>query len=286
MTSRSTPPRQIVFEPSLCSVSDTPPTVLTIAGSDSGGGAGIQADIKTFAALQTVGTSAVTALTAQNTVGVSAVHVAPPELVERQIRVVLDDLAPRSVKTGMLATSEIIELVAAFAQEGLLPNLVVDPVMIATSGDRLLTEKAERFYAEQLFPHAAVITPNAVEAGHLCGRTLRSIGDLHTAAKQLGSSGADYVVIKGGHIDGSQSVDVVWDGVESLELISPRFDTVNTHGTGCSFAAAIAAELAKGSPTLDAILTAKRYIGDAIYGAKDWKVGQGHGPVDHSIQIR
>lgn len=270
-----------MIEPSTIASVATPPVVLTIAGSDSGGGAGIQADLKTFGALRTIGTSAITAVTAQNTVGVSASHVLPLEIIEMQIRAVLEDLEPKSVKTGMLATAGIVDVVYGFAENGSLPNLVVDPVMVATSGDTLLTGPDPQTHFQRLFRYAEVITPNAIEAGILCERQLHTITDLHDAAKQLGERGAKTVVVKGGHIAGPQSTDVVWDGEQSVELASPRLDTVNTHGTGCSFAAAIAAELAKGSPTIDAVISAKRYITDAVAGAQSWKIGKGHGPVDH-----
>ena len=259
----------------------TPAVVLTIAGSDSGGGAGLQADLKTFAALGTHGTTAITAVTAQNTVSVAKIEVLPVEIIEQQIRMVIDDLAPKAFKTGMLASTDVVNLVADLAEEGLLPNLVVDPVMVATSGDRLVPESTEKAYLERLFSHAEVITPNAVEAGVFCGRKLVTVEDLHLAAEELRQSGASVVVVKGGHIDGDESVDVIWDGSTRLEISAPRVETSNTHGTGCSFAAAVAAELAKGTSTLGAIERAKRFVACGIVGAQNWQVGQGHGPIDH-----
>ncbi|TML19418.1 MAG: bifunctional hydroxymethylpyrimidine kinase/phosphomethylpyrimidine kinase [Actinobacteria bacterium] len=233
----------------------TPACVLTIAGSDSGGGAGIQADLATFAAFGVHGTSALTALTAQNTIGVQGVHVVPPAFVDLQLRSVLDDFTVGAAKTGMLATAEIISIVARRAAGNELPNLVVDPVMIATSGHRLLDADAERAYLDALFPHAVVVTPNA--------------------------RGPRYVVIKGGHLDGNESVDVVFDGTDIEFLHAPRVASVNTHGTGCTFSAAITARLALGDPPDRAISVAKRYITSAIEAASGWRLGHGHGPVDH-----
>jgi hydroxymethylpyrimidine/phosphomethylpyrimidine kinase len=259
----------------------TPPVALTIAGSDSGGGAGIQADLKTFAALGVFGTSALTALTAQNTVGVRGVHDVPVEFVDAQIDAVLDDLDVRAVKTGMLATAPIIEAVAAQASRGRLPNLVVDPVMVAASGDRLLDPSAEDAYGQHLFPHARVITPNVLEASVLVGRELRSVDDLADAARKLGKTGSEIVVVKGGHLDGADAVDVVWIGDELHELGAPRFDTPNLHGTGCTFASAIAAHLARGDEPLAAIKRAKRYVTTVLASGAEWRLGAGHGPVDH-----
>jgi hydroxymethylpyrimidine/phosphomethylpyrimidine kinase len=258
----------------------TPPVALTIAGSDSGGGAGIQADLKAFAANGVFGTSAITAITAQNTVGVRAVHVPPWEFVEAQIDAVLADLPVAAVKTGMLATAEIIALVARRAGAGDLPRLVVDPVMVASSGDRLLAEEAEMAYLQRLFPHALVVTPNLREASLLVGRELTTIDDMAKAAAQLSETGARYVLVKGGHLVGD-AVDVLFDGVDIHILTSPRIDTVNVHGTGCTTAAAIAAFLARGSTVIDAVRAAKAFTTAAIEGAAGWRLGAGHGPIDH-----
>jgi len=259
----------------------TPACGLTIAGSDSGGGAGIQADLATFAAFGVHGTSAVTALTAQNTIGVQGVHVVPPAFVDLQLRSVLDDFTVGAAKTGMLATAEIISIVARRAAADELPNLVVDPVMIATSGHRLLDPDAERAYLDALFPHAVVVTPNVFEAELLVGRTLAGIDELAEAARQLYARGPRYVVIKGGHLSGNESVDVVFDGTDIEFLHAPRVASVNTHGTGCTFSAAITARLALGDPPDRAISVAKRYITSAIEAAAGWRLGHGHGPVDH-----
>jgi hydroxymethylpyrimidine/phosphomethylpyrimidine kinase len=258
----------------------TPPVALTIAGSDSGGGAGIQADLKTFAALGTFGTTAVTALTAQNTVGVSAVHVVPVDIVEAQVRAVLDDFDVATVKTGMLATAETIALVGRLARDGQLPNLVVDPVMVAASGDRLLDPDAERRYLDELFPNAAVVTPNMAEASVLVGRPVRTLEDLRAAARLLGRTGARAVIVKGGHLEG-EAVDVLWDGDDLVELRAERIDTPNVHGTGCTFASALAAHLARGADLRSAAQQAKRYLTAALRGGSHWKLGAGHGPVDH-----
>jgi hydroxymethylpyrimidine/phosphomethylpyrimidine kinase len=258
----------------------TPPVALTIAGSDSGGGAGIQADLKTFAANGVFGTTAVTALTAQNTVGVTGVHVPPWEFVDAQITAVLTDLPVAAVKTGMLATVEMVELVARRAEAGELPLLVVDPVMVASSGDRLLDEEAETAYLERLFPHALVVTPNLREASLLVGRQLSDVADMAKAAAQLAMTGARYVLVKGGHLAGD-AIDVLFDGDQVHQLSSPRIDTVNVHGTGCTTAAAITAFLARGETVVEAVKAAKLYTRSAIEGAAGWRLGAGHGPVDH-----
>lgn len=260
----------------------TPPVVLTIAGSDSGGGAGVQADLKTFAALGAFGTSAVTALTAQNTVGVHAVHVAPAAIVDAQITAVLSDFDVAAVKTGMLATAEAVALVGRRARAGELPNLVVDPVMVAASGDRLLDREAERTYLEELLPHAAVVTPNMAEAGVLLGRKVLTLEDLRSAARDLVAAGARAVIVKGGHLDGD-AVDVLWDGGELVELRAERVPTANVHGTGCTFASAIAVHLAQGAPLRSAAEQAKRYLTAALRGGSEWKLGAGHGPVNHGV---
>ena len=259
----------------------TPPTALTIAGSDSGGGAGVQADLKTFAALGVHGTSAITALTAQNSVGVFGVHVAPASFVDQQIAVVLADFDVGAVKTGMLATAEIVSVVAARAAKGELVNLVVDPVMVATSGDHLLEPGATNAYVCELFPHATVITPNLAEASLLVGRPVSTLDEQIDAARRLFDYGPKWVVVTGGDTDGNEVVDVVFDGTTIRLLRSTRIPTINTHGTGCTFSAAIAARLAAGDPCPDAIDVAKRYITAALHGAADWRLGRGHGPVDH-----
>jgi len=264
----------------------TPPVALTIAGSDSGGGAGVQADLKTFAAWGVFGASALTALTAQSTVGVHGVHPVPPAFVVAQVEAVLGDLDVRAVKTGMLGTAGVVEAVAGLAAAGRLPQLVVDPVMVASSGDRLLEEPAERAYVDLLLPHTTVLTPNLLEAQALLGGTISTLVEQREAARALGLLGPRAVVVKGGHpVDGarSEAVDVVWDGVALLELRAPRLDTPHTHGTGCTFAAAVTAGLASGRPVVLVVQQAKAYVALAIAAGAGWRLGAGHGPLDHLL---
>ena len=262
----------------------TPPAALTIAGSDSGGGAGIQADLKTFAALGVFGTCAVTALTAQNTRGVTGVLPVPPEFVVAQVEAVLDDLPVRAVKTGMLATSGVVRAVAGLAAAGRLPHLVVDPVMVASTGARLLDADAERTYVDVLLPHARVLTPNLLEAQVLLGGSIETLGEQKDAARALGALGPHAVVVKGGHgvADAAgEAVDVVWDGSSISELRAARVDTVNDHGTGCTFASAITGSLARGATLDEALRTAKSFVAAAVRGGARWRLGAGHGPLDH-----
>ncbi len=266
----------------------TPAVALTIAGSDSGGGAGLQADLKTFAALGVFGTCAVTAVTAQNTLGVGGVHPVPAAFVLAQVEAVLADLDVRAVKTGMLGAGEVVAAVAGLAAEGRLPQLVVDPVMVASSGDRLLEQAAERAYVELLLPHAAVLTPNLLEAQVLLGASIATLAEQREAARALGALGPRVVVVKGGHPTAdadaaADAVDVVWDGRELRELRAPRVDTRNNHGTGCTFAAATAAALARGASVDDALDRAKAYVGRALAGGATWRLGGGHGPLDHLL---
>jgi hydroxymethylpyrimidine/phosphomethylpyrimidine kinase len=259
----------------------TPPVALTIAGSDSGGGAGIQADLRAFAAFGVFGTSVLTATTAQSTVGVTDVHVLPPGHVDAQLDAVLDDLPVAAVKTGMLATAELVELVGERARAGQLPRLVVDPVLVSATGHRLLEPDAVEVYLRRLLPHALVVTPNLVEAGVLVGRELTDDRDVVDAATELAATGAEVVVVKGGHRSGARAVDVVVSGGEVHELDAPRVATDNVHGTGCTLAAAVAARLALGEPPLAAVAEAKRYVTRAIEGAAAWRLGRGPGPLDH-----
>lgn len=262
----------------------TPSVALTIAGSDSSGGAGIQADLKTFAALGVYGTCAVTALTAQNTCGVDGIHVVPADFVVAQIEAVLADLAVAAVKTGMLATPAIVSAVADLAAAGRLPNLVVDPVMVASSGDRLLEPEAEALYVEALLPHASLLTPNLREAEVLLGTSIHTLAEQREAARALGGLGPAIVVVKGGHQVSDRSdeaVDVVWDGTSTYDLCAPRVDTVNNHGTGCTFASAATAALAGGADMSEALQQAKAYVCLALTGGASWRLGHGHGPLDH-----
>ncbi len=256
----------------------TRPIALTIAGSDSGGGAGIQADLKTFHQFGVFGTSVVTAITAQNTVGVHAIHPVPLDHVRAQIDAVITDLRPAAFKTGMLATAELVQLVADAIESHSLDAYVLDPVMVATSGDRLLDQDAEQALRHALLPLATVVTPNLHEAGILTDRPVRSLADMGQAARLLVQRGAGAALVKGGHLEGD-AVDLLWDGRQETVWRRPRIDTRHTHGTGCTLSAAIAAALAGGATLLDATARAIRYIGRAIERAPG--LGAGHGPVDH-----
>ncbi len=258
------------------------PVALTIAGSDSGGGAGIQADLKTFSALGVYGATAITAITAQNTQRVAEVFELSPWLVAAQIDAVVDDIHIDVVKTGMLATSGIIDVVAARIRLHGLGPVVVDPVMVAKSGDRLLREEAVDALREKLLPLATVLTPNLPEAEALLGRPIASWDGVREAARELVSIGAQAVVMKGGHREGP-AIDLLYDGREFHEFTAQRVDTRNTHGTGCTFASAIAAALAKGSDVRGAVALAKAYVTKALQSAYD--VGQGHGPVHHFFRF-
>lgn len=251
---------------------------MTIAGSDSGGGAGIQADLKTFAAMGVYGTSVLTAVTAQNTQQVTAVLELPPDIVAAQIDAVVGDIGADAVKTGMLANAAIIETVAAKVREHNLSNLVVDPVMVAKSGDRLLREDAVAALKEKLLPLAMVVTPNLPEAEVLVGHPIAGPEEVRRAAEEIAALGAMTVVVKGGHREGP-AIDLFYDGRSFHEFSVARVDTNSTHGTGCTFASAIAAGLAKGSNVRDAVAMAKAYVTKALQHA--YPVGHGHGPVHH-----
>lgn len=251
---------------------------LTIAGSDSGAGAGIQADLKTFAALGVYGTSAITAITAQNTVGVTQILELPPEMVAAQIDAVIKDIGAQALKTGMLANHAIIEVVVEKVKEHRLRNLVVDPVMVAKSGDALLREDAIETMRSKLIPLATVVTPNLPEAARLAGMEISGSRGIKEAAKRIVDLGAKSVVIKGGHRRGS-ATDLLYDGHHFRELKAPRMPTPHTHGTGCTFSAAIAAGLAKGLPLEKSVVEAKRYITRAI--RKGFAIGSGRSPVHH-----
>jgi hydroxymethylpyrimidine/phosphomethylpyrimidine kinase len=258
----------------------SPPVALSIAGSDSGGGAGIQGDLRTFAALGVFAATAITAITAQSTTEIRLVEVLPVDVVRAQITTVLGDLPVAAVKTGMLGDGDIVELVAELAGRGSLPNLVVDPVLVASSGARLLTAGAETRYRERLLPLARVFTPNLAEAGALLDATLETGSDQRDAAVELARRMSGVVVVTGGDTDGD-AIDVVCRDGDVEELRAPRVPTVNTHGTGCAFASAIAAGLARGLDDLIAIKQAKQFVHDAIQGATRWHLGSGPGPLDH-----
>jgi hydroxymethylpyrimidine/phosphomethylpyrimidine kinase len=254
-------------------------TALTIAGSDSGGGAGIQADLKTFAALGVFGTSAIVALTAQNTERVRRVFEIPPDMVLAQIDAVADDMRIDAVKTGMLASSAIVRAVAgAIAARG-WTEVVVDPVMVAKSGDLLLAPEAVESVRLELLPRARIVTPNRPEAEVLSGRAVSNLADARDAARTLHALGASAVVVKGGHFEGPTLVNVLYDGRDFFEFATERVATRHTHGTGCTFASAIAAGLALGDTLPAAVDRATQYVAGAV--ANGLPIGHGHGPVDH-----
>ncbi len=260
------------------------PIAMTIAGSDSGGGAGIQADLKTFAALGVYGVSAITAITAQNTLGVTAIHEVPTAVIAAQIEAIITDIGADAVKTGMLASSAVINTVARELKRHRVQRLVVDPVMVAKGGDRLLQEEAVEALRTVLLPLATVVTPNTPEAEVLTGMTIRTNEDAREAARRILGMGARSVVVKGGHLEGAEAVDTLYDGNSFREYRSPRFPTKNTHGTGCTFASAIAAGLAKGLSVPEAVAQAKAYVTSAIKA--DLQIGHGHGPLDHFWMMR
>ncbi|MBS1166970.1 MAG: thiD [Proteobacteria bacterium] len=255
---------------------------VTIAGSDSGGGAGIQADLKTFSALGVYGASVITALTAQNTRGVTAIHEAPADFVRAEIDAVFSDLAVDAVKIGMLASPELIRTVAAGLRDYGQSRVVLDPVMVATSGDSLLKGEAVATLREELFPLATLITPNLPEAGKLLGRTVDDTpDDMLAAARELLSLGPKAVLVKGGHGTGAESADLFLDSAGVHWLRAPRHATRNTHGTGCTLSSAIAAGLAKGLDLAAAVTEGKAYVTAAIVAADRLEIGHGHGPVHH-----
>lgn len=256
--------------------------VLSIAGSDSGGGAGIQADLKTFAALGCYGMTAITALTAQNTQGVRAIHGVPPDMLRAQIDAVVEDIGVDAVKIGMLHASEVVQVVADAIRRHRLPNVVLDPVMVATSGDRLIAEDTVGTLVRELFPLATLVTPNLDEGGWLLGRQITGEDELDAAAADLLALGARAVLLKGGHLPGERVVDLLaLPGGARHRLASARIATHNGHGTGCTLSSAIAAHLARGFPLVQAAQAARAYILGAIAAGADVHTGQGHGPLNH-----
>jgi hydroxymethylpyrimidine/phosphomethylpyrimidine kinase len=255
------------------------PTALTIAGSDSGGGAGIQADLKTFAAHGVYGTSAITAVTAQNTLGVTMWRAMPTDLVTAQIEAVASDIGVDACKIGMLATAAIVEAVAAAIAELDLPLVVVDPVMVAKGGDRLLEPDAPDAMRTELLRRAHIVTPNIPEAEVLTGLTIASVDDMRKAGERILKLGPRVVLVKGGHLEGPESVDVVCSKEGDFELRQPRLQTRNTHGTGCTLSSAIAANLARGLDDRAALAQAREYLQGAIQHAP--AIGRGQGPLNH-----
>ena len=271
----------------------TPPVAMTIAGSDSGAGAGLQADLKAMSALGVFATTVVTAVTAQNTVAVTAVHPVPTDVVDAQISAVLDDFTVAAVKTGMLATTSTVRLVAERAAAGDLPSLVVDPVMVASTGRRLLDDETVEAYRLGLVPHALLVTPNLFEASILAGIDPTDAADVATMielARRVHDLGPTWVLVKGGHLPGvhgagsgsapEQVADVLFDGTDVHVFEGALVVTRNNHGTGCSLASATAALLARGAEVPDAVAGAKRFVHDALEGASRWDLGRGHGPLD------
>jgi hydroxymethylpyrimidine/phosphomethylpyrimidine kinase len=256
--------------------------VLSIAGSDSGGGAGIQADLKTFSALGCYGMTAITALTAQNTCGVRAIHGVPPQMLRDQIDAVVEDIGVNAVKIGMLNTPEIVNTVADAIDRHALKNVVFDPVMIATSGAVLIDQTAMDVLVRELFPRVAVITPNLDEAALLVGHPLNSAEDMEEAALTLLAQGARAVLLKGGHLPGETVIDLlVTNAGDRCWMKASRIHSPNTHGTGCTLSSAMAAYLALGASLLDAVQGARAYVRDALQAGSQVRTGRGSGPLNH-----
>jgi len=252
---------------------------LTIAGSDSGGGAGIQADLKTFCAFGVYGMSSITSITAQNTKGVEAIFDLPPSLVAKQIECVVSDIGVDAAKTGMLSNSSIIEVVAQEIKKFNIEKLVVDPVMVSKSGALLLQRDAVDTLVGELFPLSFLITPNLPEASFLVGEEIKNVSDMERACVSLKKWGPRYVLLKGGHLPGEEIVDILFDGEKFTLFPAPRVATKNTHGTGCTYSAAICALLALGYPITEAVKVAREYMSEVIAHSLD--LGKGFGPVNH-----
>jgi hydroxymethylpyrimidine/phosphomethylpyrimidine kinase len=257
--------------------------ILTIAGSDSGGGAGIQADLKAITLLGGFGMSVLTALTAQNTMAVTSIHEVPLDFIAAQIEAVFSDIGVDAVKTGMLSNTEVVKLVASKMAEYKPANVVVDPVMVAKSGDPLLTVEARKTLAEFLLPEATLVTPNLPEASALVGWQVAEEKEMRRAAEEIREFGPKYVLVKGGHLQG-EAVDLLFDGQEFYEFRSPRIETRNVHGTGCTYASAIATYLAQELDVVEAVKAAKRFITEAI--RHGLSLGHGHGPTNPYAAVR
>lgn len=264
----------------------TVPAMLTLAGSDPSGGAGIQADLKTATALGAYGASVITALTVQNTTGVTGIHTPPLEFLRDQYEAVVTDLNVQALKIGMLGSAELVELVAGLLDAHPIPNVVLDPVMVATSGDRLVPASAVEAIRALLVPRATVVTPNAPEAGELADVDVVDQDTLVRAAETIVESGATAVLAKGGHLEGPTAVDFLVTAEGARRWESPRIDTLNTHGTGCTLSSGIAAGLAQGLDLSGAVAQAKEYLHRALTSGATLRVGAGSGPVDHLVDIR
>jgi hydroxymethylpyrimidine/phosphomethylpyrimidine kinase len=258
------------------------PVVLTIAGSDSGGGAGIQADLKTISALGCFGTTAITAVTIQNTLGVSGIHSIPGGIVKAQIKAVMDDLKPLAVKIGMVHSADLAIAIASVLRDYLDIPIIFDPVMVATSGQRLIEVDTIETLKKDLFPIAKIITPNLDEAAILAQMEVNTIDDMKKAAHRIMQYGCNAVLVKGGHLKGPDLCDVYLDKTGEQHIFrTSAIDTINTHGTGCSLSSAIASYMALGNDLIASISKSKAYIQQAIEHGKDVKTGQGHGPLNH-----
>ncbi len=265
-------------------VSEIVPRALTIAGSDSSGGAGIQADLKTFTALKVYGASVITAVTAQSTASVLGIENLDPEFVKLQIDAVVQDFEVNAVKIGMLSTEGIISAVSEKISEYRLKNIVLDPVIVSSGGDSLLYENAKEALVNQLFPQIDLLTPNIPEAQVISGMEIESAEDMKSAAEKIKLLGPENILIKGGHLDKSnEAVDILYDGKSFYEYRAERVNTKNTHGTGCTYSAAICAGLAKGLSMYDAVSEAKEFVTSAIRNSLD--IGHGHGPLNHFWNI-
>ena len=261
--------------------------VLSIAGSDSGGGAGIQADLKTIAALGCYGMTAITAITVQNTVGVRAIQALPATLLAQQIDAVAEDIGVDALKIGMLHDAEVVRAVAAAIRRHRFAHVVLDPVMVATSGDKLITDDTVAVLIAELLPLASVVTPNLDEAGWLLGRAIVSADELEAAARDLCALGARAVLLKGGHLPGDELVDLLLEAPRTLQRWTDRrIDTRNTHGTGCTLSSAIACQLALGQPLPAAVQAARDYVRQALAAGADIVTGHGHGPLNHGFAPR
>jgi len=258
---------------------------LSIAGSDSGGGAGIQADLKTFSALGCYGMTVITALTAQNTIGVKNIFEVPPSFIKEQLEAVLEDIGTDAVKIGMLHTPGAIQTISKVLKDYGVKNIVLDTVITASTGNRLLREEAIESLKKELFPLATIVTPNIPEAEILLGRNIQTKTNMEEAVIELARFGSKSVLLKGGHLSGTSSDDLLYTEGQSFWLESPKIISQNTHGTGCTISSAIAAFLAKGYAIENAVKKAKNFVTCAIDGGKDYRIGQGNGPVHHFYKL-